>query len=78
VRKAQSTGVHVDAQWSGVLTRRKDIAPSGKVVWTDLTVSAQSSPDSECHSGTYREALGPQMGDALATARTTLRFQKKP
>jgi hypothetical protein len=78
VRKSVPAAVHVDAQWSGVLTRRKDIAPSGKVVWTDLSVSAQSHTGDECHSGTYREVLGPAIGDALATAKTSLRFQKKP
>ena len=77
VRKSKSGGIHVDAQWSGVLTRRKDIAPSGKVVWSDLSVTADSRAGSECHSGTYRQVLGPQIGDALATAKTSLRFLKK-
>ena len=78
VRKSISGGIHVDAQWSGVLTRRSDIVPSGKVAWTDLSVSAESHKGDECHSGTYREVLGPQLGDALATARTSLKFVKKP
>jgi len=78
VRKPVSGGVRVDAQWSGVLTRRSDIAPSGKVVWTDLSVTASSHAGDECHSGTYREVLGPQLSDALATARATLRFARKP
>ena len=78
VRKSKSGGIHVDAQWSGVLTRRTDIVPSGKVAWTDLSVSADSREGDECHSGTYREVLGPQLGDALATARTALKFLKKP
>ena len=78
VRRAVSGGVHVDAQWSGVLTRRTDIAPKGKVVWTDLSVSAQSHAGDECHAGTYREVLGPQIGDALAVARTSLHFARKP
>jgi hypothetical protein len=76
VRKSISGGIHVDAQWSGVLTRRGDIVPSGKVAWTDLSVSAESHKGDECHSGTYREVLGPQLGDALATARTSLKFVK--
>ena len=78
VRKSVPQAVHVDAQWSGVLTRRSDIVPSGKVAWTDLSVSAQSHEGDECHSGTYREVLGPQTGDALAVARTTLKFVDKP
>jgi hypothetical protein len=78
VRKSVPQAVHIDAQWSGVLTRRNDIVPSGKVAWTDLSVTAQSHKGDECHSGTYREVLGPQIGDALAVARTTLKFLKKP
>jgi hypothetical protein len=35
-----------------------------------ITFDAQSAPNSECHSGTYRDVLGPQIGDALAIART--------
>jgi hypothetical protein len=59
---------------SAVLTRRTDITPAGQVAWADLSVSARSRPGDECHSGTYRKTVGPQIGDALATARTTLRF----
>jgi hypothetical protein len=59
-----------------VLTRRADIAPAGQVAWADLSVSAASRPGDECHSGTYREGLGPEIGDALASARTTLRFAR--
>jgi hypothetical protein len=30
----------------------------------------------ECHSGSYRQRVGPQLGDALASARTSFRFVK--
>jgi hypothetical protein len=59
-----------------VLTRRTDIVPAGQVAWSDVTVSAISRPGDECHSGTYRNRMGPQLGDALATARTTLTFDR--
>ena len=34
------------------------------------TATAESRPTDECHAGTYREVVGPAIGDALATART--------
>jgi hypothetical protein len=61
-----------------VLTRRADIAPAGQQVWTELRATAVSRRGDECHSGTYRESLGPALGDALATARTRLRFVRRP
>jgi hypothetical protein len=69
--------VRVDALRAGVLTRRSDIVPTGQVAWTELRVTASSRRGDECHSGTYREVLGPQVGDALATARTRLRFVRQ-
>ncbi len=68
------SGVRVDGLWASILTRRDDIAPSGQIVWSEIRATASSRAGDECHSGTYRKALGPQMGDALAVARTTLRF----
>jgi len=76
VRKQTTGGVRVDAIFATVLTRRADIAPAGQVAWAEVRVVATSSPGDECHSGTYREALGPQIGDALATARVRLSFVK--
>jgi len=35
--------------------------------WQETIVSAVSRAGSECHSGTYRATLGPQIGDLLAT-----------
>jgi hypothetical protein len=66
--------VRLDALWVGVLTKRTDIAPSGQVAWSEVRATALSRRGDECHSGTWRERLGPQLGDALATARTRLHF----
>lgn len=76
VRQKTSQGVRVDGLSSGVITRRSDIAPAGRVLWGDIRVTATSRPGDECHSGTYREALGPQMGDVLATGKASFRFVK--
>jgi hypothetical protein len=69
--------IKLSALYSRVLTKRDDIAPEGKVIWSDIVVSATSAKGNECHSGTYREVLGPRIGDALATAQTTLDFVRK-
>src|SRR4051812_43340796 len=41
---------------------------SGAHKWQETVVTAASRKGGECHSGTYREVLGPQIGNALATA----------
>lgn len=69
--------VRVDAIWAGVLTKRDDIAPGDQTAWTEIRVAAISDVGDECHSGTWREALGPAIGDSLAVARTKLRFTPK-
>jgi hypothetical protein len=75
VRPPASSGVvRLTGLWATVLTRRADIAPTGQVAWSEISVTATSRPGDECHSGTYRDVLGPELGDALATARTTLHF----
>ncbi|MEY2514326.1 MAG: hypothetical protein QOJ89_1684 [bacterium] len=74
VRQKTGSGVRIDGLWAAILTRRADIAPSGQVVWSEIRASARSRAGDECHAGTYREVLGPQLGDALAIARSTLRF----
>jgi hypothetical protein len=71
-----ATGVSLAGLRASVLTKRADIAPAGQVAWSELSVSATSRPGDECHSGTYRDVLGPQLGDTLATVRTRLRFVK--
>jgi hypothetical protein len=69
--------VRLDALWAGILTRRADIAPGGQSAWTEIRVSAISRAGDECHAGTWREALGPTIGDSLAVAHTRLHFTKK-
>jgi hypothetical protein len=76
--KTSGANVQLRALRASVLTRRSDIAPKGQAVWNEVRVTATSRPGDECHSGTYRERLGPQLGDALATARTNLAFVRKP
>jgi len=44
--------------------------PDGKHGFQTVTIDAIDDPGSECHSGTYRDVLGPSIGDALATTRT--------
>lgn len=41
----------------------------GQPTWLATRLMAESDPGNECHSGTYRETLGPRLGDALATLR---------
>lgn len=78
VRQSTTDGrVRVDALWAGVLTRRDDVAPAGQVAWTEIRVSALSRAGSECHAGTWRESLGPAIGDSLAVATTKLRFTRR-
>jgi hypothetical protein len=68
--------VRLEALWAGVLTKRSDIAPAGQAAWTEIRVIAMSGAGDECHSGTWRQALGPTIGDSLAVARTSLHFTK--
>jgi hypothetical protein len=41
----------------------------GRRAFQVTTVEARSGEGDECHSGTYRNVVGPSIGDALATAR---------
>ena len=41
---------------------------NGAHKWQETVVTAASLKGGECHSGTYRQVLGPQIGNALATA----------
>ncbi len=78
VREPLEARVRLRGLRAAVLTRRDDIAPAGSIVVSELRATATSRKGDECHSGTYRERLGPQLGDALATARTSLKFVRKP
>jgi hypothetical protein len=75
-RKSRNGQVLVAGAWSGVLTRRADIAPAGQVAWAEIHVSAHSRAGDECHAGTWRQALGPAIGDSLAVARAKLHFAR--
>ena len=74
--RSQDPRVELRGVRSAVLTRRADIAGPGQVAWNDVTASALSRVGDECHSGTYRVRMGPQIADALATVRTLLRFRE--
>ncbi len=41
----------------------------GRRAFQVTTVDARSRKTDECHSGTYRQVVGPSIGDALATSR---------
>jgi hypothetical protein len=47
------------------------LIPGGQSAWAEILAAASSRPGDECHSGTWRDTLGPALGDAFATARTT-------
>jgi hypothetical protein len=73
VRPASTGGVvHIVGLWASVLTRRADIVPAGEVALSEIAVEATSLPHQDCGSGTYRDVLGPELGDALAAAHTEL------
>jgi hypothetical protein len=61
----------VKGEFARPLTVTKSAIPSTQTAWLVLKASATSQRGSECHSGTYREALGPSLGDAFATQRST-------
>lgn len=64
----------VRGTWVAVLTRRKDIAPAGKVVWAAISATARSA--GECHSGTVHNAARA-IADGMSVATATLRFKRK-
>jgi hypothetical protein len=43
--------------------------PAGRRLWREVSAIAKSGANDECHSGTYRDVVGPGIGDALATER---------
>jgi len=54
---------------SAITPGRDAPLPSGKQVYARTTVRAIDRKDDECHTGTYRDALGPSIGDALAVQK---------
>lgn len=66
-----SQGVNVE----GVLVQPLKLAQvkvPGLNTWAELHVSAKAPAGSECHSGMTRDALAPQIGDALSTYRSNI------
>jgi hypothetical protein len=61
----------VKGEFARPLTVTKSAIPSTQAAWLVVKASATSQPGSECHSGTYRAVLGPALGDAFATQRST-------
>jgi hypothetical protein len=43
----------------------------GQDYWAEVRADATTAPGATCHVGTYRSVLGPQLADAMATARVT-------
>lgn len=52
-----------------VSTAPDKLPPAGQAVWHELRARATEPPGGECHSGSYRDLVGPQLGDVMATAR---------
>lgn len=72
IRVQRSDGrTQVKGEFARPLTVTKNALPSGQAAWLVLKASATSRAGGECHSGTYRAVLGPYLGDAFATARTS-------
>ena len=72
IRVQRSDGrTQVKGEFARPLTVTKNAIPSTQAAWLVLKATATSRPGSECHSGTYRAVLGPYLGDAFATSRTS-------
>lgn len=54
---------------SAITAGRDHPLPAGKQVFLRTTVTAIDRADDECHTGTYRDAVGPQIGDGLVMQR---------
>ena len=73
VRMSGAPTTSVRGAWVGVLTRRTDIVPTGKIVWTHITVDARARAGDECHAGMVGNAAR-DIADGLALASNSLRF----
>jgi hypothetical protein len=73
VRLSGAARTSVRGAWVGVLTRRADIVPAGKTVWTQIIADARAGAADECHAGMVRNAAR-DIADGLALARNRLRF----
>ncbi|HVT78265.1 MAG TPA: hypothetical protein VHD87_14615 [Acidimicrobiales bacterium] len=65
--RGNGTQVRLDAVRTQPL--RSVTARAGRPTWLATRLTAASDVGDECHSGTYRDTLGPALGDALATLR---------
>jgi hypothetical protein len=65
--RGNGTQVRVDAVRAQPL--RYISSQAGRPTWLATRIKAASDAGDECHSGTYRDTLGPHLGDALATLR---------
>lgn len=45
--------------------------PAGQAGWLQTRVTAVSDQGDECHAGTWRDTVGPGIGDALSTERSS-------
>lgn len=54
---------------SAITPGAKAPLPAGKQAYARTIVKAIDGVDDECHTGTYRNSLGPAIGDALATQK---------
>lgn len=50
---------------TAITAGRKHPLPAGKRLFERTTITAVDGADDECHTGTYRQSLGPSLGDAL-------------
>jgi len=73
VRMSGAPTTSVRGAWVGVLTRRTDIVPTGKIVWTHITADARARAGDECHAGMVGNAAR-DIADGLALASNSLRF----
>lgn len=51
---------------SAITAGRDHPLPAGKQFYSRTVVTAIDGRDDECHTGTYRDAVGPSIGDAFA------------
>jgi hypothetical protein len=63
--------VRLSGAYARPMTTDPNLVPDGQSAWGEIVASAASRKGDECHSGTYRQTLGPALGDAFATARMT-------
>jgi hypothetical protein len=68
------TRVRLRAELARRISAPAGTVPAGQAIWVELRASATSTAGSECHSGTWRQVLGPRIGDALATTTVTRAF----